>query len=250
VIREARWRAGFSLEFRGVTDSDEGGSQPSSGATPTSSFEAIFESVSRRNKLLQDFVTSYNVSAVQRVSALTSASEKLTAAMTVIAPELRLQSTATKRLIDALEPARLGLNSLTAQMSSEITGRRLLTTQALWQDVSHRVEDSIRVDVLPLASWQALSLETLRTDVLEATNELGGEEKEVLAVAVETVEEAAAQPTDKRDPLVLVLTMFAIIDYVGGAGTTHEGLVAAARIVWYLLALLAKSLGGGYTPLG
>jgi hypothetical protein len=106
------------------------------------------------------------------------------------------------------------------------------------------------VDVLPLASWQALSLETLRTDVLEATNELGGEEKEVLAVAVETVEEAAAQPTDKRDPLVLVLTMFAIIDYVGGAGTTHEGLVAAARIVWYLLALLAKSLGGGYTPLG
>jgi len=205
----------------------------------------MLESVSRQNKLLQDFLNSYNTTTMERINALTTASKKVTAAMTVISPELQLQSTATKRLIDALEPARVGLNSLTAQMSSEIAGSRLLTAQSLWQNMSQRVEDSIRVDLLPLASWQSLSLETLRTDVLEATYELGGEEKDVLAAAVET----AAQPSYKRDPLVLVLTIFAIIDYVGGTETTHEGLVAAARIVWYLLALLAKSLGGGYTPI-
>jgi hypothetical protein len=107
---------------------------------------------------------------------------------------------------------------------------------------------SIRLNVLPPTSWQSLSLEAMRADALEAIDQLEDEER-VLTVAVETVEDSVAQTTDSWKPVFIVVTIFAVIDYVGGPETTHQGLVAAARIIWYLLALLAKYLGGGYTPL-
>ncbi len=198
--------------------------------------------------------------AAERVSRDFGAIDRATEALRTVGryqiPALSFNVNA--RLMEAMATLDTGVAQLAVRVAEdfqrnyqamEAVAGRLAEQQAMMDRTVEVIRKSVRIPDISVITPEVLS--SMRVDAVHAAAELELDDAELVQESLEEVDEATRDEAEtdrpKRTTLQATAALLTILLLIPDP-QTRESIEAYVRVVRYLLALIARTLGGGYQP--